>query len=134
MKNYSPDEEHEIPIREEEEEEQAGETRSEIIEVVGNKLVHLVKELFTSGNVLRIIIRSTEGKVLADVPVNTGLAIGGTIQIFYPFFGPILAIAWMWGKVKVEVVRPKDHTSSETEVREEIKRLMSGSEQGGEGE
>ncbi|MBI3962828.1 MAG: DUF4342 domain-containing protein, partial [Deinococcus sp.] len=59
-------------------------TFSEKIEVAGNQLVEHVKELIKEGNVRRLILRDHEGKVLMEIPLTTGVVVGGVITWAVP--------------------------------------------------
>lgn len=77
----------------------------EEIEVAGDHLVARVKELIAEGNVRRLIIRSPEGKVLFEVPLTAGVAVGGVVTLLSPVLAALGALAALVANVKVEIVR-----------------------------
>ncbi|NJP07775.1 MAG: DUF4342 domain-containing protein [Chloroflexaceae bacterium] len=74
-------------------------------EVAGSQLINSVRELIASGNVHHLVIRSVDGKLLLEIPVTAGLAIGGVVTLFTPLITALAAIAAMVSRVKIEVVR-----------------------------
>lgn len=55
-------------------------TWTEQIEIAGSELVERTKELIAEGNVRRLIIRKPEDdKKLLEVPLTTGVAVGGAL-------------------------------------------------------
>jgi hypothetical protein len=80
-------------------------TWTEQIEVAGSQLLGRVKELVAEGNVRRLIIRTSDDKVLIEVPLTAGVAVGGALTILAPVLAAIGAIAGLLANVKVEVVR-----------------------------
>lgn len=91
-------------------EEQGGNERTltEEFEVMGSQLVERVKELIEEGNVRRIIIRKPDDEVLLEIPLTTGVAVGGAVTFFAPLFAALGAMAALLGQVKVEIVRIAD--------------------------
>lgn len=77
----------------------------EEIEVAGSQLVEQVKELINEGNVRRLIIRTQDNKVLLEIPLTAGVAVGGVVTIFAPVLAAIGALAALIAKVKVQIVR-----------------------------
>jgi hypothetical protein len=77
----------------------------EEIEVAGNQLVDLVKQLISEGNVRRLIIRHPDGHVLLEIPLTAGVAVGGVMVLFAPLLAALGAMAALLAQVKVEVVR-----------------------------
>ena len=84
-----------------------GEDKSwtEEIEVAGGQLVDRVKELVNEGNVRRLIIRSGDDKVLLEVPLTAGVAVGGVVTIIAPVLAALGALAALIARVKLQVVR-----------------------------
>ena len=60
----------------------------EEIQVMGSDLVERVKQLIREGNVRRLIIRNQNDDVILEIPLNTGVAVGGVLTIFAPAFVP----------------------------------------------
>jgi hypothetical protein len=77
----------------------------EEIEVAGDQLVSRVRELIKEGNVRRLIIRNSEGRVLIEIPLTAGLAVGGVTTVFAPILVALGAMAALIANFKVEVVR-----------------------------
>ncbi len=81
----------------------------EEIEVAGNQLVDLVKRLVNEGNVRRLIIRNSKGRILVEIPLSAGVAVGGVATFIAPILVALGAMAAMIASFKVEVIRkPKN--------------------------
>ena len=52
-------------------------TWTEQIEIAGSELVDRTKELIAQGNVRRLIIRTSDDEKLLEVPLTTGVVVGG---------------------------------------------------------
>jgi hypothetical protein len=91
-----------------------GHTWSEEVEILGNQLVDRVKELIQEGNVRRIIIRNVDNKILIEIPLATGVAVGGVVTIFAPILVALGAMAALVAQFKVEVVRSTHTHHDET--------------------
>ena len=56
---------------------------NEQLEVAGSQVVDRVRQLIDEGNVRRLILRNTEGRVLLEIPLTAGVAVGGSAaQVF----------------------------------------------------
>lgn len=77
----------------------------EQIELAGDQVVERVKELIAEGNVRRLIIRSPDDKVIFEVPLTAGVAVGGVVTFFSPLLAALGALAALLARVKIEVVR-----------------------------
>jgi hypothetical protein len=86
---------------------------AETVEIAGDQLVAKVKELIKEGNVRRLIIRHADGHVLLEIPLTTGLAVGGVTTVIAPVLVALGAMAALIASFKIEVVRqpegPKEH-------------------------
>ena len=82
-------------------------TFSEQVEIAASELVDRTKELIEEGNVRRLIIRNQDGEVLLEVPLTTGVAVGGVVTILAPVLAALGAMAALLTHVKVEIVRTK---------------------------
>lgn len=82
-----------------------GRTWTEEIEIAGNQLVEQVKKLIKEGNVRRVIIRTPDNRVLVEIPLTTGAAVGGVLTLFNPVLAAVGAMAALIANVKVEIVR-----------------------------
>lgn len=80
-------------------------TWTEQIEIASSELVERTKELIEEGNVRRLIIRTQDDKVLLEVPLTTGVAVGGVVTVLAPVLAPLGAMAALLARVKVEIVR-----------------------------
>ena len=76
-------------------------TRSEEIEVSGEKLVAAVKQIVHEGNIRRISIRSSAGVTLIEIPLVVGLA----GAVFAPVWAAIGAIAALVANCRLVVER-----------------------------
>jgi hypothetical protein len=65
-------------------------TWTQNIEIAGSELVDRTKELIAEDNVRRLIIRTSDDEKLLEVPLTTGLAVGGGSRCllrFWPRWG-----------------------------------------------
>lgn len=100
---------------EQKKEEQKKEERTwtEEIEVMGRELVDCIKQLVNEGNVRKVIVRTTDGQVLIELPLTTGVAVGGVVTLMAPVLAALGAIAALLANAKIEVVRTDTpHTPS----------------------
>lgn len=88
-------------------------TYVEELEIDGAELVERVKALIKEGNVRRIIIRSSEGAVLLEIPLTAGVVVGGALTFFLPVLAALGAMAALLAEVKIQVVRTVDDTKGE---------------------
>lgn len=77
----------------------------EEIEIAGSELVGRVKELIAEGNVRRLIVKKPNDDLLLEIPLTTGVAVGGVVTIMAPVLAALGAMAALLVKVKVQVVR-----------------------------
>lgn len=75
--------------------------------MAGSELVERTKELIEEGNVRRLIIRAQDEKVLLEVPLTAGVAVGGVVTIVAPVLAALGAMAALLARVKVEIVRTR---------------------------
>jgi hypothetical protein len=80
-------------------------TWTENIEIAGSELVDRTKELIAEGNVRRLIICTSDDEKLLEVPLTTGVAVGGALTLLAPVLAALGAMAALLARVKVEVVR-----------------------------
>ena len=88
-------------------------TFTEQIEIAASELVERTKELINEGNVLRLIIRNQDDEVLLEVPLTTGVAVGGVVTLVAPVLAALGALAALLTHVKVEIVRTRRNESDE---------------------
>lgn len=80
-------------------------TTVEEIEISGSQVVDRVKELIAEGNVRRLIIRTSKDETLLEIPLTTGVAIGGLVTFFTPLIAALGAMAALLANVKIQIVR-----------------------------
>jgi hypothetical protein len=88
-------------------------TFTEEIEVAGSQLVERVKDLYAEGKVRRLRIKSADGELILELPLNIGAIAGGAVAIAAPWLALIAAFAGLVARAKVEVVRDAPTKSSE---------------------
>jgi len=93
--------------------EQEEHTVTEQIEIAASELVERTKELINEGNVRRLIIRNQDDEVLLEVPLTTGVAVGGVVTLVAPVLAALGALAALLTHVKVEIVRTKRNENDE---------------------
>jgi hypothetical protein len=93
--------------------EQEEHTVTEQIEIAASELVERTKELINEGNVRRLIIRNQDDEVLLEVPLTTGVAVGGVVTLVAPVLAALGALAALLTHVKVEIVRKRRNESDE---------------------
>ena len=91
------------------------ETWTEKFQVAGNRVVGKVKQLVKEGNVRRIIIRKPDGKVLKEITLTAGVAIGGLAVVVLPWLAALGALLAMGLDYTIEVERVKDDDFDEME-------------------
>jgi len=79
-------------------------TWTEEIEVAGSQLVERVKQLIAEGNVRRLIIRTTDGKLHLEIPLTAGVVAGGVLTLAAPMLAALGAMAALIANVRIEVV------------------------------
>ena len=77
----------------------------EEFEVMGEEVISTVKKLVREGNVRRIKLKNSEGKVLIEVPLTVGVAGAAAGVLLAPVLAAIGAIAALVTKCKIEVER-----------------------------
>jgi hypothetical protein len=85
-------------------------TWREEIEIASDQLVARVKELIAEGNVRRLIIRGPDDKVMLEVPLTAGVAVGGILTVLAPVLAALGALAALLARAKVEIVRTNDES------------------------
>ncbi|MCX6248805.1 MAG: DUF4342 domain-containing protein [Bacteroidetes bacterium] len=76
----------------------------EEFKVKSEEVISKVKELLHEGNVRKLIIKDTEGKVYLEIPVTFGV-IGAMLA---PWLAAVGAVAAMVADLKIEVIRTED--------------------------
>jgi hypothetical protein len=75
--------------------------KEETYNIRGEELIEKVKELIKEGNVRKIIIKSKDGKVIAEFP----LTIGVVGAVFAPVLAAVGAIAALVTECTITVMR-----------------------------
>lgn len=79
--------------------------KREQMDVPGSELVDQIKRLIKEGSIRRIIIKKDSGEVLFEIPMNTGVAVGGALVVFAPVLAAVGAMAALVKNVTVEIER-----------------------------
>jgi hypothetical protein len=80
-------------------------TFTEEIEVAGSQLVERVKDLYAEGKVRRVRIKSADGDLILEIPLNVGAIAGGAVAIAAPWLALIAAFAGLVARARIEIVR-----------------------------
>ena len=78
---------------------------NEELKIKGSELVGRVKELIAEGNVRKIVVLKENGDVLFEVPMNTGVAVGGVLTMMAPVLAGLGAAAALLSSVRVRIER-----------------------------
>jgi hypothetical protein len=90
------------------EEMEEGRTWIEEIEVAGHQLVERIKEVVAEGNVRRLILSTSDGAKLLEIPLTAGVVVGGVVTLVAPLLAALGAFAALLARVKVQVVRVEE--------------------------
>jgi hypothetical protein len=88
--------------------EHDGKTLVEELEVEGADLLTCVRDLATEGDVCRVVVENSEGQVLMEVPLATGLGVGGAVALLAPVGTALAALGALLTKVKLRIIRETD--------------------------
>ena len=91
------------------------EFNKEEMKIKGSELVDSVKKLIREGNVRRITIKKESGDVLFEIPLTTGVAVGGALVMFAPVLAAIGAMAALVTNVHVEVERNDEEEGTDAD-------------------
>jgi hypothetical protein len=80
-------------------------TFTEEVEVAGSQLVERVKELYAEGKVRRVRIKSADGDLILEIPLNVGALAGGAVALAAPWLALIAAFAGLVARARIEIVR-----------------------------
>ena len=78
---------------------------TEEVEVAEHQLLDEINRLIARGNVRKLQIRSEAGEVYLTVPLTAGVVTGGVVAIAAPWLAVIAAVAGLFTKLKIEVLR-----------------------------
>lgn len=84
-------------------------------EVPGGQVVERVRELVAAGNVRRLVLRDMNDRVLLDLPLFAGVAVGGAMALYTPPLALLSTVAALLARVKLEIVRVHTMASPEHE-------------------
>lgn len=82
------------------------ETVKKEFKVAGDKLITTIKKLLHEGNVRRIIIKN-KGRVILEIPLTAGVAVGALAVVAVPVLAAIGAIAALVSEVTIVVEKTK---------------------------
>jgi hypothetical protein len=88
-------------------------TFTEEIEVAGSQLVERIKDLYAEGKVRRLRIKSADGDLILELPLNVG-----AVAIAAPWPALIAAYAGLVARAKVEIVRDADECAGTGQDRQ----------------
>ncbi len=106
---------------------------NEQLEVAGNQVVDRVRSLVEEGNVRRLILRNPDGRVLLEIPLTAGVAVGGAVLWLNPLLAGLGAIAALVAKINIEIVR-EEPAATKKELKdkaEDVKNRLGGGGTGG---
>lgn len=109
---------------------------NEQLEVAGNQVVDRVRQLIDEGNVRRLILRNTEGRILLEIPLTAGVAVGGAVFWLNPLLAGLGAIAALLARVSIEIVREEPDATVQdvkNKAKEAANKLSGGSGSGSTG-
>lgn len=82
----------------------------EEITVKVEELTDRIKALIRDGNVRRLVVRTSGGRVLIELPVTAGVFIGSVATIMAPVLVVLTALAGIVTDVKIAIERDDGHT------------------------
>ncbi|MBK1694941.1 hypothetical protein CKO09_09340 [Chromatium weissei] len=77
----------------------------EEISVTSLTLIDKVKELISTGNVRRLIVRRPNGKALIDVPLTAGVGVAAVLTLLMPMLTAIAAMGALFTQFRIEIER-----------------------------
>ncbi|MFP4384878.1 MAG: DUF4342 domain-containing protein [Spirochaetia bacterium] len=89
-------------------EEGSKKSYSEEIYTYGGKVTEKIKELIKKGNVRKIIVKKESGEVITEIPLNTGVAVGGILALAAPAIAAIGAAVGLMSRVKLEIIKTEE--------------------------
>ena len=84
----------------------------ETIQVEAKDLVDRVNRLFEEGNVRRIVLKQGD-RVLFEIPLSAGVAVGAAAVLLAPVAAAVAAVAGFVSKCTIEIERAEDAPGSE---------------------
>jgi len=90
-------------------------TFAEELTVTGSQLLGRVQELINEGNIRRLIIKDSGGRVIFEVPLTLGVVGGASVAIFAPFLAAFGALAGLLTRVQIVIERYENPEDAEKE-------------------
>ncbi len=84
----------------------------ETIQVEAKDLVDRVNRLFEEGNVRRIVLKQGD-RVLFEIPLTAGVAVGAAAVFLAPVAAAVAAVAGLVSKCTIEIERVEETKPSE---------------------
>ncbi len=81
---------------------------SEEISVGGRQLVALIESLLAKGNVRRLLVVNSNGKVHFEATLTAGVAVAGVFAILAPMLTALGALAALLTDVRVKIIYTGD--------------------------
>lgn len=89
---------------------------TEEVEVAGHQLLDEINRLIAEGNVRKLQVRSDAGEIYLTVPLTAGVMTGGVVAVAAPWLAVIAAVAGLFTKLKIEVLRDAAPATDPTEA------------------
>jgi hypothetical protein len=77
----------------------------EEVEVAGRDAIARIQDLLEEGNIRRLIIKNEEGRILIEVPLTVGAAVGVGAIAFAPVLAAVGAAVGFLTKLRIEIIR-----------------------------
>ena len=81
--------------------------RVEEFKISADSLIGKVKELIQQGKLRRMVIKNSEGRILADVPLMAGLVGGVAGSVVFPIAAVLATVGAVVAHLTVAVERPE---------------------------
>ncbi|HRE49617.1 MAG TPA: DUF4342 domain-containing protein [Aggregatilineales bacterium] len=95
-------------------------TFAEELSVAGNQLIGRVQELISEGNIRRLVIKDSNGRLIVEVPLTLGVVGGAGVAIFAPFLAALGALAGLLSRVQIVVERYEDPADAAKEATSNV--------------
>lgn len=90
-------------------------TTTEEFTVSGKNAMNKIKEIVAAGNVRRIILHTSAGKTLLEIPLNAGVAVVGVGALLAPWVVAIGVVTALVTSVSITVVRGEPRVENTAE-------------------
>lgn len=74
-------------------------------EAVGNSLFAQAKKVLAAGNTRRMLIVKPSGEILLKMSLTVGIVIIALVTLFAPYLAAIGALAALFARYKIDVIR-----------------------------